>query len=247
MTVPAPDTHPEPRYPTVSRRAFLRRSALLGLAGAALPAIAACGGSSSTSSGPTASGTVGGATPSNAAAVTTTTGSTASSGTPATTIGSPIATEAPTATAGAEVFPAGAQLQVSFTFQAAGGGRVESPYIAVWIEDDTGELVQTVSLWYKADESKYLNDLKRWNSKNNRTTMTTGATRRPGSFSVAWNGTNLDGIPVTDGEYYVCIEAAREDGPYQIIREAVPISGSLAPTTLTPSGELIAASVELIT
>ena len=135
---------------------------------------------------------------------------------------------------------------MDFTYQAVGGGRVDSPYVAVWIEDAAGELVQTVSLWYKADESKYLKDLKRWNSKNNRDAMTTGATRIPGSFSVAWDGTDLDGALVADGEYVVCIEAAREDGPYQIICETVAISGSLAPTALTPSGELTAASVELI-
>lgn len=137
-------------------------------------------------------------------------------------------------------------MQIDFTYQAAGGGRVHSPYIAVWIEDSAGELVQTVSLWYKSDESKYLQDLKRWNSKNNRNALTTGATRIPGSFSVAWNGTDLDGALVADGDYFVCIEAVREDGPYQIIRDSIPVSGGLASTTLTPNGELSAASVALV-
>lgn len=239
MTVSTPDNHPEPRYPSVSRRAFLRRSAMVGLAGAAIPVLAACGGSSSTSPAPSTSGTPGVATPPSASTTTATiaAGETSTTDSP---------TSSPATTMGAQVFPAGAQLQVNFTFQAAGGGRVDSPFIAVWIEDDAGELVQTLSLWYKSDESKYLSDLKRWTSKNNHAAMTTGATRIPGSFSVAWDGTNLDGVRVTDGDYFVCIEAAREDGPYQIIRESVSINGSLAPTTLTPSGELTAASVELI-
>lgn len=145
-----------------------------------------------------------------------------------------------------EGFPAGGQLQVDFTYTAAGGGQVHSPYIAVWIEDSAGDLVQTVSLWYKSDESKYLKDLRRWNSKSNRDALTTGATRIPGSFSVSWNGTNLDGTLIDDDYYFVCIEAVREDGPYQIIREAVRINNELQPTTLPANGELTAAAIQLI-
>ncbi len=217
-----PEPHDEARFPAVSRRAFLRRSAFVGLAAAAVPALAACGNSTD--------------------AATTTNPAATTSASPADTA---TATDAP-ATNTKQVFPAGAQMQVNFSYQAAGGGRVHSPYIAVWIEDPAGDLVQTVSLWYKSDESKYLKDLKRWNSKNNSDALTTGATRIPGAFSVAWNGTNLDGALVADGDYFVCIEAAREDGPYQIIRESIPVSGSLAATTLAPSGELTAASVELV-
>ena len=63
---------------------------------------------------------------------------------------------------------------------------------------------------------------------------------------VTWDGTNLDGAMVDEGDYFVCIEAAREDGPYQIIRESVAISAGLAQTRLTPNGELTAAAVELV-
>lgn len=116
----------------------------------------------------------------------------------------------------------------------------------MWIEDRAEDLVQTVILWYKSDESKYLTDLNRWNSKDNRQALTTGATRIPGAFSVAWDGSDLDGQLVGDDDYFVCIEAAREDGPYQIIRELVPINAALTSATLAPSGELTAASVSLV-
>lgn len=224
MNLPTPQ--PEPRFPTVSRRAFLRRAALVGLTAAAVPAIAACGGGTTTDAAPAPN------RPTASGGASTTPGTAPTSGAAAPTAG--------------QAFSAGERLQVDFTYQASGSGRVDSPYIAVWIEDGAGDLVQTVSLWFKSDESKYLRDLKRWNSKDNRQAMTTGATRIPGSFSVAWDGSDLDGQRVSDGDYVVCIEAAREDGPYQIIRESVPINATLTPTTLAPSGELTAATVSLV-
>ncbi len=228
-----PDPWPEPRFPAASRRALLRRSAFLGIAAATIPVLAACGGSSTSAPAAISSATTAGTATSIETPSTAPDGSTAATGSSST-----IAT--------GQAFPADARLQVNFTYEAAGGGSVDSPYIAVWIEDSAGDLVQTVSLWYKSDESKYLKDLKRWSSKNNSEALTTGATRIPGAYSVAWDGTNLDGTLVTDGDYFVCIEAAREDGPYQLIREAIPVSGSLTPTTLTANGELTTASVELV-
>lgn len=239
ITTPQPEA--EPRFPNVSRRAFIGRSAIVGLAAVAIPALAACGASSSTSPDSNAPGATGGATSAGPSA------STSDATTiPATTVQATSAdtTAASTSDAG-QAFANGAQMQVDFTFDATGGGRVHNPYIAVWIEDTAGDLVQTVSLWYRSDESKYLRELRRWNSKNSSTAMTTGATRLPGVFSVAWDGTDIDGNVVADGDYFVCIEAARENGPYQLIRDAVSVTGSLARTELMPSGELTSASVEL--
>lgn len=242
MTAPIPTSADEPRFPGVSRRAFLRSSALVGLAAAAVPVLAACGDSSSTSSPTNSPGTTDAAAAPTDAATSTTSGPSTE---PTVKADRTAATDAPTVTTG-QSFPAVGQVQIDFTYAAAEGGRVHSPYIAVWIEDTAGELVQAVSLWYKSDEGKYLKDLKRWNSKNNRDALMTGPTRIPGSFSVAWNGTDLAGASVAAGDYFVCIEAARENGPYQIVRESVPVSGALAPTTLTPNGELTAVSVHLV-
>lgn len=239
------DDPSEPRFPDVSRRAFLRRSAVIGLAATAVPVLAACGGTSSTTVRPNATPANGGATSAEPATTQPlgTTGSSSDLG--ASAAGTTSATDSP-APATRQAGSTGSQLQINFTYEAD-GGRVHSPYIAVWIEDPAGDLVQTVSLWYKSDESKYLRDLKRWSSKNNSAALTTGATRIPGSFAVAWDGTELDGAAVDAGDYFVCIEAAREDGPYQLIRELVAVSETLTPTPLTPNGELTAASVELIT
>ena len=73
----------------------------------------------------------------------------------------------------------------------------------------------------------------------------TGSTRASGDYSVTWNGTDLDGNPVAEGEYVILIEAAREHGPYELVTGTLQVSGSGYTADLTPQGELTAASVEL--
>jgi len=230
----------------VSRRAFLARSAAVG--GLLVLPATACAPSdadvfasaSSTTTATTASGT---GPP----------GTTAPSPTPSTTTtrpGSSSTTSTPTtaaATSGAS-FPSGAELVVDFTFAASGGGRVNNPYIAVWVEDPAGDLVDTISLWYEAGKgTRWLPDLRRWYaaSDGGNDATTSGATRVAGSYTVAWDGTDLDGRPVAAGDYVLHIEAAREHGPYELVTGELTLGDQPFRLTLTPSGELTAATAEL--
>ena len=241
----------ESRYELVSRRAMLKGSLLVGTLAFA-PGLA-CSSSGSDVLATSSSTTV---TPSGTAGTTTrtkTTDATAST----TTAPKANATSTPTAaTATGPTLPSGGQLTISFSFTpAAGGGRVNSPFVAVWIEDATGALLRTVSLWFKASESKYVNELRRWYSvdrarvaKGGADTMRTisGATRVAGSYSVTWDGKNNAGVLAAQGDYFVCIEAAREHGPYELIRESITIGSTAFQKQLAPSGELTAASVAFV-
>jgi len=138
---------------------------------------------------------------------------------------------------------------IAFTY-AASGGRVRNPYVAVWVEDEAGELVDTVALWFKQSQKglRWLSDLRRWYSVDGSSATVdtvSSATRTPGSYQVAWDVTDLDGNQVPAGQYYVCIEAAREHGPYSLIREAITLAEGMAATDLADDGELSAASVAL--
>lgn len=229
------------RFEAISRRHLLHRSALVGglAALAALPGVA-CGNDDDAQ--------LGGLPSADSGAADTTSAPTAEpGGTAATTT-----TEAPPT----DPFPAGAQLQVSFTYTAAdGGGRVRNPYIAVWVEDASGGLVQTLSLWFKSNESKYLNSLKRWYNAES-TLLDEGgtdnldaiasATRTPGSYQVVWDGTDVDGNVVSKGNYVLCIESAREHGPYQIATGPLTIGAADFTTTLADSGELSAMVVTFV-
>ncbi len=148
----------------------------------------------------------------------------------------------PFAAAGSESFPAGAELVVDFTFSASLSGRVNNPYVAVWVEDADGNLVQTISLWYEQSGkgSKWLNDLRAWYSASGGGVDSTmsGATRSAGSYSVVWDGTDLDGNLVAAGEYAIFVEAAREHGPYEITSTAIAVDGNAFAVALADNGEL---------
>ena len=52
------------------------------------------------------------------------------------------------------------------------------------------------------------------------------ATRSPGRYTFKWDMKDQQGKPVKPGTYTVCIEAAREHGTYQIMRQAMDFSGA---------------------
>ena len=143
-------------------------------------------------------------------------------------------------------------MTIAFTFSPTGGGRILNPYVAVWIEDASGALLRTVGLWVKADKTKYLSDLRRWYSldrariaKGGADTIASvsSATKVAGAYSVVWDAKNDTGALVAPGTYFVCIEAAREKGPYELIREQVTLGASPLTKALADSGELTGASV----
>jgi hypothetical protein len=207
----------ESRYEMISRRSMLAGTAALGAA-LAIPALA-CGGNSDKSVFGTS--TTQGASPTAAG------------------------TSSPTAASG-PLFPDGGEMIVDFTFATSEAGAIENPYIAVWIETPEGALVKTVSFWFEqtAEGKKYLSDMRKWfAATSGETPSTSGATRLPGTYSVAWNGTNEGGQPVAQGDYVVYIEAAREDGPYQVISQPISIGTASFSDQLTPKGELTAASI----
>jgi hypothetical protein len=241
-----------------SRRAFLGTSALAAFLAVV---VEACGGNttakteSSSASSPT---TAASASPS-----TTHSAAHASTAAPQSTLaGAPTTTARSTAAVGA---PAGAtELRVAFTYvadTASGGGQpppppgggkggrggLKNPYVAVWIEDAQGLDVRPVSLFYQEREAKYLNELRRF-SKAEKARVSAGgkelistyssATRQPGTYDIVWDGKSADGKPLPAGSYFLCIESAREHGPYSLIREAITIGGDATELQFADQGEL---------
>jgi hypothetical protein len=235
----------ESRYQEISRRAFLRRSAAVGLA-AAVPSalLAACGsdadvfaGSSTTTSSDDAASATTTVPATTAAAVTTTSTTSTTTTTTPTTSGTTL--------------PDDAEVVVDFTYEASSRGGVKNPYIAVWVEDEAGDLVATVALWFLQSSKglKWLSDLRRWatvDGSDSTIDAISSATRAPGAYSVVWDGTTTDGERVAQGTYYIAIESAREHGPYSLIREAVSFGEESFEQTLAAEGELSNASVSVV-
>lgn len=159
-------------------------------------------------------------------------------------LGTSGAAPVPAAATGAPL-AATARLTVEFTFATTGeGGRgpARNPYIAVWVENAGEELVHTLAIWHMQQNERWLHELKRWYTVSGGFEVNTGPTRVPGSYTVEWDGTGRAGR-VTSGGYFICIEAAREHGPYELIREPIELGASPMRKTLAPSNELTAAAV----
>lgn len=155
-------------------------------------------------------------------------------------------TTRPTTTrpAPAAALPSGSDLVISFAYEQVGAGRNLPPYIAVWIEDAGGNLVDTVALWFQQFDrgETWLPDLRRWYSVSGGVTTDSGPTRGPGDHQVAWNGRLTSGQTAPAASYFVCVEAAREDGPYSLVRSAVNLNGSGVNTQLGSNVELFSVS-----
>ncbi len=181
----------------------------------------------------------------------TTFATTAASDSPPTTVPTTSTTAAPTSeptTSSSGVFPTDGELLVSFNYEPSESNRAKRPYIAVWVEDADGNLVDTISLWFDqgAKGTKWLDDLSQWyRASGGEDTTMSGATRIAGGYTVAWDGTDQNGDPVAIGEYVLNIESAREHGPTSFTSGSITVGDTEAILALDDDGELSAASASL--
>lgn len=148
------------------------------------------------------------------------------------------------------------EMAISFELEQPSGGRYNRPYVAVWIENESGYPVRTVSLWMltSAKGMRWVRDLRRWaqgeatrQAKDGGDLVATvsSPTRNAGKYTVVWDGKNDKKALVDQGDYYICVEEAREHGPYQLVRKKVTIGNSPAKQSLGSDGELKDVSIEL--
>jgi len=138
--------------------------------------------------------------------------------------------------------------------QGQAGARVERPYLAIWIEDKDKIPVRTLTVLYRPNEARFLADLRAWYRGDRLRAMAEGteiigsvssATRSPGRYTFKWDMKDQQGKPVRPGAYTVLIEAAREHGTYQIMRQSMDFSGAPKQVQLPINGiEITAASLD---
>lgn len=129
---------------------------------------------------------------------------------------------------------------ISFTYTLLSGwGLVHNPHIAVWIEDLSGELVRTVFV----KDMDGVNTMDTWYGALGSTETASSSTKPAGSNNVEWDLTDDAGRRVAAGEYFVCIEASRDMGPYELVRQQVRFGRKAATHYLRASGELATAVV----
>jgi thiamine biosynthesis lipoprotein ApbE len=154
--------------------------------------------------------------------------------------------------------PMAHELVVNFEInqpEDAKGGRYRRPYVAVWLEDAEGKPVRTLALWisHGGPGPRWISDLKRWHKndeirrridKKDLIYTISKPTRRPGQYQVVWDWKDDRGKPVSGGEYTVLIEAAREHGTYQLIRQKVTLADKPFSEELKGNVEIKSAVIE---
>jgi thiamine biosynthesis lipoprotein ApbE len=125
------------------------------------------------------------------------------------------------------------------------------PYVAVWVEDKDHVPVRTLALWRQ--KPKYLPELKAWSRANRMRAMSgnvdltgsvSGATRPAGRYTLKWDGKDSQGNLVKPGKYTVFIEAAREHGTYQLMRQEIDFNGAPKQFNLPGNTEIASASLD---
>lgn len=129
-------------------------------------------------------------------------------------------------------------------------GRFRRPFVAVWVENKNKESIKTIALWY--NKPRWLPDLKRWYSKNQPMLddmisigSISSATRSAGKYTLVWDGVGDNGKAVPAGTYTIYIEAAREHGTYQLMKQEIDWNGKPKHIDLKGGTEITAASIEI--
>jgi thiamine biosynthesis lipoprotein ApbE len=149
------------------------------------------------------------------------------------------------AAAAADVWNQGYELAVDVELPQPAEFRYRRPYVAVWIEGADHYPVRTLALWY--DKARYLPELRDWSRDDQLryaaehtdiAPTVASATRSPGKYSLKWDGKDNQGKLVKPGKYTVCIEAAREHGGSQMLRQEIDFNGVAQQHALPAGSEL---------
>ena len=143
-----------------------------------------------------------------------------------------------------KVWNANQELVINFEL-ARFEGRFRRPFVAVWIEDEDHKPVRRIALWY--NKPRWLPDLRSWYAAQRASeidvTSITGATRPAGNYALVWDGKNDAGQLVNQGKYTIFVEAAREHGTYQLIKQEMNFDGKPKDQVLPGNEEITSASL----
>lgn len=140
-------------------------------------------------------------------------------------------------------------MEVTINRPGSTGRGYRRPYVAAWFADKDGFPVRTLLLWVQSTGPgpRWIPDLRQWYRDDRLRRIVddqdlvdavSSPTRSVGTYKVSWDGNDDLGQPLPPGEYTLLVEAAREHGTYQLIREKLTLG-------TTPFRKEIAGNVEI--
>ena len=133
-------------------------------------------------------------------------------------------------------WPAGYGLTVNFELPRPTGSKIYSPYVAIWVTDESNRLVKTLLL--QGNDLEWIDQNYIWWRRFGRSNPQVIAgnarpTRPAGRYTAVWDGRDDRGGRVGQGRYVVHLEAIRENGghSYQSVNMTLgpqPATGAAA-------------------
>lgn len=132
-------------------------------------------------------------------------------------------------------------LEISLQLPKISEGQYHRPYVAVWVEDSSEKSVRLIEIW--REKPDWIKDLRRFWRKTGRSDQPlvdarTGATKGPGAYQLRWDGKDDKGAPVPNGAYQLVIEAAREHGGRQLVKQKFNWDGSAISLNVAAGNEI---------
>jgi FAD:protein FMN transferase len=132
----------------------------------------------------------------------------------------------------ASSWPAG--YQVKLTVPLTSGRSSKRPYVAVWVEDSSSNLVRVLALW--GTKAKYYSSLstlsERLKGNVGPLRPVTRATRSAGKYDLVWDGLDDTRKPVPKGSYRITVETNQEHGTYAKQTGTIEVGDNPASVTL---------------
>nr|WP_285817664.1 DUF2271 domain-containing protein [Echinimonas agarilytica] len=114
-------------------------------------------------------------------------------------------------------------IEVSVEIPNIDASPYHRPYVAIWVETPQRKGVHTLAFW--AEQKDWFKDLRQWWRKIGRSQTpsydaATGATRKPGTYQLKWDGLLSSGQSIEPGSYVMHIESVREQGSREYLRQS---------------------------
>lgn len=147
---------------------------------------------------------------------------------------------ADTAEASGNAWPKGYAALVDYEVPKIEAGNYRAPYVAIWVTDADKQLVRT--LVHLGNDPKWLDSnymwWRRFGRKMTAVDTVTQPTRKPGRYSVQWDGLDAEGQRVPQGRYVIHIEATREHGGHTYQSFDVELGAQSVEQVIQPKDEL---------